>query len=153
MRIINCPFFTAFLTIETSSQNISITLLQISLNFTKHRGGYCREKLPPNDFGRTVPSAKKYCCRQNREWRHFVAMSTPISLQPCITNFHLHLIQLWWQLFQIFVLNDGDLVLCSNLGGTDHEKLYLATISPSKRVFEKYKPRDLFSEFYGILLS
>ena len=110
-------------------------------------------KAPPNDFGRTVPSAEKYCCRQNREWRHFVAMSTPISLQPCITNFHLHLIQLWWQLFQIFVLNDGDLVLCSNLGGTDHEKLYLATISPSKRVFEKYKPRDLFSEFYGILLS
>ena len=26
-----CPFFTVFLTIKTSSQNISITLLQISL--------------------------------------------------------------------------------------------------------------------------
>ena len=24
-------------------------------------------------------------------------------------------------------------------------------ISPSKRAFEKYKPRGLFSEFYGIL--
>ena len=27
----DCPFFTVFLTIKTSSQNISITLLQISL--------------------------------------------------------------------------------------------------------------------------
>ena len=26
-------------------------------------------------------------------------------------------------------------------------------ISPSKRAFEKYKPRGLFSEFYGICLK
>ena len=26
-------------------------------------------------------------------------------------------------------------------------------ISPSKRAFEKYKPRGLFSEFYGIVLN
>ena len=26
-------------------------------------------------------------------------------------------------------------------------------ISPSKRAFEKYKPRGLFSEFYGIQIS
>ena len=41
----DCPFFTVFLTIKTSSQNISITLLQISLKLHKHRGGYCRKKL------------------------------------------------------------------------------------------------------------
>ena len=42
----DCPFFTVFLTIKTSSQNISITLLQISLKLNKHRGCYCRRKLP-----------------------------------------------------------------------------------------------------------
>ena len=38
--------FTAFLTIQTSSQNISITLLQISLKLHEHRGCYWRKKLP-----------------------------------------------------------------------------------------------------------
>ena len=33
------PFFTVFLTIKTSSQNISITLLQISLKLCQQRGG------------------------------------------------------------------------------------------------------------------
>ena len=33
-----CPFFTVFLTIKTSSQNISITLSQISLKLHEHRG-------------------------------------------------------------------------------------------------------------------
>ena len=41
-----CPFFTVFLTIKTSSQNISITLLQISLKLHEHRGRYWRKKLP-----------------------------------------------------------------------------------------------------------
>ena len=34
------------------------------------------EKGHVNDFGRTVLSAEKYCCK------HFVAMTTPMSLQP-----------------------------------------------------------------------
>ena len=42
----DCPFFTVFLTIKTLSQNISITLLQISRKFHEHRGGYRRKKLP-----------------------------------------------------------------------------------------------------------
>ena len=41
----DCPFFTVFLTIKTCSQNISITLLQISLKLHEHRGGYWRKKL------------------------------------------------------------------------------------------------------------
>ena len=41
-----CPFLTLFLTIKTLSQNISITLLQISLTLHEHRGGYWRKKLP-----------------------------------------------------------------------------------------------------------
>ena len=40
------PFFTAFLTKKTSSQNISITLLQISLKLHEHRGDYGSKKLP-----------------------------------------------------------------------------------------------------------
>ena len=42
----DCPFFTAFLTIKTLSQNISIKLLQISLKLHEHRGGCGRKKLP-----------------------------------------------------------------------------------------------------------
>ena len=41
----DCQFFTVFLTIKTSSQNISITLLQILLKLHEHRGGYWRKKL------------------------------------------------------------------------------------------------------------
>ena len=35
-------FFIVFLTIKTSSQNVSITLLQISLKLHEHRGSYRR---------------------------------------------------------------------------------------------------------------
>ena len=41
----DCPFFTVFLTTKSLSQNISITLLQISLKLHKHRGGYWKKKL------------------------------------------------------------------------------------------------------------
>ena len=34
----DCPFFIVFLTIKTSSQNISITLSQISLKLHEYRG-------------------------------------------------------------------------------------------------------------------
>ena len=42
----NCPFFTVFLTIKTSSQDISIMLLQISLKLYERRGRYWRKTLP-----------------------------------------------------------------------------------------------------------
>ena len=41
-----CPFFTVFLAIKTSSQNISITLLQISPKLDDHRRRFWRRKLP-----------------------------------------------------------------------------------------------------------
>ena len=40
------PSFTVFLTTKSLSQNISITLVQISLKLHEHRGGYLRKKLP-----------------------------------------------------------------------------------------------------------
>ena len=58
-----CPFLTVFLAIKTSSQNISITLSQISLELDKHRGRYLEENDTANDFGGTVPSAEIYCCK------------------------------------------------------------------------------------------
>ena len=42
----DCPFFTVFLTTKPLSQNISITLIQISLKLHEHRGGYWRKRLP-----------------------------------------------------------------------------------------------------------
>ena len=41
----DCPSFTVYLTIKTSSQNISITRSQISLKRDDHRSGYWRKKL------------------------------------------------------------------------------------------------------------
>ena len=38
----DCPFFTVFLTTKSLSQNISITLLQISLKLHEHWGSYRR---------------------------------------------------------------------------------------------------------------
>ena len=46
----DCPFFTVFLAIKTSSQNILITLLQISLKLHEHRGGYWRRKSSSERF-------------------------------------------------------------------------------------------------------
>ena len=41
-----CPVFTVFLTIKSSSQNISIIFsLKISLKLHEHQGGYWRKKL------------------------------------------------------------------------------------------------------------
>ena len=54
-------------------------------------------------------------------------MTTPMSFQLIITNFHLYLIQLWWRFFQFFFFTRHS--LCSNLGGIDHEKPYRATLS------------------------
>ena len=52
-------FFTVFLTIKTSSQNISIKLLQVSLKPHETSRRLLEEKAPVNDFRRTVPSARE----------------------------------------------------------------------------------------------
>ena len=61
-----------------------------------------------------------------------------------ITNFHLYLIQLWWQFFQMFVYGDvvyGDVVI-------DPEKLYRATsYASTTSVVASYGPR-----FYSTVL-
>ena len=121
----DCPFFTVFLTIKTSSQNISLTLLQISLKLRKHRGGYWRKKLPILEEQFPVPrntAASKIGngvisllwqlrCHHNPDHNKFSSLSNTI-----VVAFFPDLC-LWRR------------SLCSNLGGIDPEKLYRATLS------------------------
>ena len=124
-----CPFFTVFLTIKTLSQNISITLLQISLKLHEHRGCYWRKKLPwmifeeqflvprytaASKIGNSVISLLwQLRCRCNPDQDKFSSLSntTVVAIFPKLC---------FWQRS-----------LCSNLGGIDPEKLYRATLNRS----------------------
>ena len=121
------PFFTVFLTIKTSSQNISITLLQISLKLQEHRGRYWRKKLPwtileeqfpvpryttASKIGNSVISLLwQHRCRCNPDHNKFSSLSntTMVAIFPKLC--------LWRR------------SLCSNLGGIGPEKLYRATLT------------------------
>ena len=116
-----------FLIIKTSSQNISITLLQISLKLHEHRGCYWRKELPwtileeqfsvsrytvASKIGNTVISLLwQLRCRCNPDHNNFSSLSNTtvvaIFLKLC----------LWRR------------SLGSNLGGIGPEKLYRATLS------------------------
>ena len=123
----DCPFFTVFLTIKTSSQNISKTLLQISLKLHEHWGDYWRKKLPwmileeqfpvprytaASKIGNSVISLLwQLRCHCNPDHNKFSSSrnTTVVAIFPkhC----------LWRR------------SLCSNLGGIDLEKLYRATLN------------------------
>ena len=121
------PFFTVFLTIKTSSQNISITLLQISLKLHEHRGCYWRKKLPSMIFEEHFPVPRytaaskigssvisllwQLLCRCNPDHNKFSSLSntTVVAIFPNLC---------WWWFS-----------LSSNLGDIDSEKLYRATQS------------------------
>ena len=126
----DCQFFTVFLTRKTSSQNISITLLQISLKLHEHRGCYWRKKLPWMIFEEQFPVPRytaaskignsvisllwQLRCHCNLDHNKFSSLSntTVVAIFPNLC--------LWRR------------SLCSNLGVIDHKILYRATISPSK---------------------
>ena len=121
-----CPFLTVFLAIKTSSHNISITLLHISLKLDEHRSRYWRKKLlwtileeqfpvpryiAATKIGNSVISLLwQLRCRCNPDHDEFSSLSntTVVALFP---NLCLWRRSLW-----------------SNLGGTDPEKLYRATL-------------------------
>ena len=125
----DCPFFTVFLTIKTSSQNISITLLQISLKLHEHPGGYWRKKLP---------------------W--MILEQFPVLRNTSVSKIHNSVTSLLWQLRchcnpdhnKFSSLSNTTVVailpklclwrptLCSNLGGIGLEKLYRATLKHHK---------------------
>ena len=115
-----------FLTIKTSSQNISITLLQISLKLHEHRGHYWRKTLPwtileeqssvlwytaASKIGNCVISLLwQLRCRCNPDHNKSSSLSitTVVAIFPKLC--------LWRR------------SLCSNLGGIGLEKLYRATL-------------------------
>ena len=123
----DCPFCTVFLTIKTLSQNISITLLQISLKLHEHRGGYWRKKLPwmileeqfpvprntsVSKIGNSVISLLwQLRCHCNPDHNKFSSLSntTVVAIFPKLC--------LWRRR------------LFSNLGAIGPEKLYRATLS------------------------
>ena len=123
-----------FLTIKTLSQNISITLLQISLKLHEHWGCYWRKKLPwmifeeqfplprytaANKIGNSVISLLwQLWCHCNPHHNKFSSSSntTVVAIFPKLC--------LWRR------------SLCSNLGGIDPEKLYRATLKHTKKMFE-----------------
>ena len=120
------PFFTVFLTTKSLSQNISITLLQISLKLHEHRGCYWRKKLPWMIFEEQFPVPRytaaskignsvisllwQLRCRCNPDHNKFSSLSntTVVAIFPNLC--------LWRR------------SLCSNLGGIDPEKLYQVTL-------------------------
>ena len=123
----DCPFFTVFQTIKTSSQDISITLLQVSLKLDEHRGRYWMKKLPwtileeqfpvpryttASKIGNSViPLLRQLWCSCNPDHNKVSSLSNTTVVttfpNPC----------LWRR------------SLCSNLGGIDPEKLYRATLN------------------------
>ena len=133
----DCPLFTVFLTIKSSSQNILITLLQISLKLHENRGRLWRKTLPwtilveqfpvprytsANKTGNSVISLLwQLRCRWNPNDNKFSSLSdtTVAKIFPNLC--------LWRR------------SLCSNLGGIDPEKLYRATLrshcTPQGRYF------------------
>ena len=123
----DCPFFTVFLTTKSLSQNISITLLQISLKLHEHRGCYWRKKLSWMIFEEQFPVPRytaaskignsvisllwQLWCRCNTDHTKFSSSSntTVVAIFPKLC--------LWRR------------SLCSNLKGIGPEKLYRATLT------------------------
>ena len=133
----DCPFFTVFLTIKTSSQNISITLLQISLKLHEHRGCYWRKKLPWTIFEEQFPVPRYTAASKigksvisllwQLQWRCNPDHNKFSSLSNTTVGAIFPKLCLWRR------------SLCSNLGGIDPEKLYRATLSCSLRGFHYWR--------------
>ena len=88
----DCPFFTVFLTIKTSSQNISITLLQISLKLHEHRGCYWRKKLPWMIFEEQFPVPRYTAASKIGNSVISLLWQLRRHCNPDQNNFHLYLI-------------------------------------------------------------
>ena len=123
-------FFTVFRTTKSLSQNILITLSQISLKLHEHRGDYWRKTLP---------------------WM-ILEEQFPVSRNTSVSKIGNSVISLLWQLRchchpdhnKFSSLSNTTVVaifpklclwrrsLCSNLGGIGIEKLYRATFKKIK---------------------
>ena len=122
----DCPFLTVFLAIKTSSQKLSITLLEISLKLDEHGDRYWRKKRPwtileeqfpvpgyiaVSKIGNSVISLLwQLQCHCNPDHNKF----SPLSNTTVVLIFPN--LRLWRR------------SLRSNVGGVDPEKLYRATL-------------------------
>ena len=113
----NCPFFTVFLTTKTSSQDISITLLQILLKIHEHWGGYWRKMHPWTILEEQLPVPRNTAASKIGNGVILLLWQLRCHCNPDHNNFS--------SLSNTILPN---LCLCSNLGGIDPEKLYRATL-------------------------
>ena len=138
-------FFTVFLTIKTSSQNITITLLQISLKLHEHRGGYWKKKLQWTILEEQFPVPRNTAvskigngvisllcqlrCHCNPDHNKVSSLSktTVVLISPNLCKWRRS--------------------LRSNLGGIDPEKLYRATLSCSLQVM---KEREMMPPYMSV---
>ena len=86
----DCPIFSVFLTIKTSSQNISITLLQFPLKLHEQWGGYWRKSSRERFFEEQFPVPRNTA---GSKIGNGVISLLWLIATLIITIFHLYLIQ------------------------------------------------------------
>ena len=138
----DCLCFTVFLTIKTSSQNISLTLSQISLKLHEHRGGYWRKELPLTILEEQFPVPKNTAASKIGNGVILLLWQLRFIVTLIITNFHLCLIQLRWIFFPNLWFWRRSVY--SNLGGIDPEKLYRAAIIHNSRKYTDESNKLIF---------
>ena len=82
-------------------------LLQISLKLHEHRGRYWRKKLPWTILEEQFPVPRYTAASKLDNSVISLLWQLRCRCNPDHNNFHLYLIQLWWQFFEIFVPGDG----------------------------------------------
>ena len=116
----DCPFFTVFITIKTSSQNIAMTLLQISLKLPwtilEEQFQVLRNTAARKIGSDTISLPWQLRCHCNPDHNNFSSLSSTTVVAILIPN-----LCLWRR------------CLCSNLGGIDFGKLYRATSTRRRR--------------------
>ena len=123
------PFFTVFLTIKTSSQNISITPVQIARKLHEHRGGYCRKKLQQTILEEQFPVPRNTAASKvgngviSLPWQLRCHRNPDNNKVSSLSNTTVVLI------FPNLCL--WRLSLRSNVGGIHSKKLYRATFNRS----------------------
>ena len=96
----DCPVFTVIISIKTSFQNISFTLLQISFKGHEHRGGYWRKKF---QLGRYWP------------WK------TLLSHLKWVHTWHVVVLRVWRRLCVVGSSMDSLVALQTQSGSAESE--------------------------------
>ena len=123
----DCQFFTVFLTRKTSSQNISITLVQISLKLQEDRGDYCSKTLPRTILKEQFPAPRNTAA--SRSGNGIISLLWQL---PCHCNPDHNKVSSLSNTTVVSIFPNLCLwrrSLRSNFRGIDLEKLYRATLN------------------------